>query len=277
MACVWVDNNEIPLVFWVLDGGRAKVFNHLLHVYFRFVESSIYIEEERKSKLGELQESIPKARCREEDGHCWYLPTGNYRAFKLPLPKLTTSIEILNWQSTRSTVDIPYNANALSPSSLHDVLSILPIGVFVHPLKVEKLDPFIELSSKSKGESPDLRLHRIPCSNQTTSYTKATNCNTPLNNPLQSLFSCLPLPPYLIDRVNIMECLRRLATMHLLDMNCYQWIWQPWSTNVCSFFFYYSTAMLFLNCLHASHLHLHQLLRTWREWTSVTTITLGAS
>ena len=46
MASIRVDGYDIPLVFPVGDGGRARVPSHLLHVRFRFVESSIYVEEE---------------------------------------------------------------------------------------------------------------------------------------------------------------------------------------------------------------------------------------
>jgi len=36
MACIRVDGHEVPLVFSVDGGGRARVDNHLLHVRFRF-------------------------------------------------------------------------------------------------------------------------------------------------------------------------------------------------------------------------------------------------
>ncbi len=49
MACVRVHGQDVPLVFPVDEGERAKVMSHLLHVRFRFVESSIYIEEEKLS------------------------------------------------------------------------------------------------------------------------------------------------------------------------------------------------------------------------------------
>jgi len=76
IACIQVDGHENPLLFPVHNGRRARLFHHLLHVCFRFVESSIYIKEERKSKSKELLESIPSERCVEEDGHCWYLTSG---------------------------------------------------------------------------------------------------------------------------------------------------------------------------------------------------------
>jgi len=55
MACIRDDGHEVPLVFPVDKEGLAKVESHMLHVRFKFVESTIYVEEERKSELGELQ------------------------------------------------------------------------------------------------------------------------------------------------------------------------------------------------------------------------------
>ena len=49
---VWlrVDGHDIPLVFPVIDGRRTRVPCHLLHVHFKFVEISIYVEEEKWSE-----------------------------------------------------------------------------------------------------------------------------------------------------------------------------------------------------------------------------------
>ena len=51
MASIRVDGYDIPLVFSIGDGGRARVPCHILHVRFRFVESSIYVEEEKGQTL----------------------------------------------------------------------------------------------------------------------------------------------------------------------------------------------------------------------------------
>jgi len=83
-------------VFPIHEGGHARVLSHLLQVRFTFVESSIYVEEERKLELWELQESISIAKYIEEDGYCWYLTLENYKAYRLPLSKLVASIEILS-------------------------------------------------------------------------------------------------------------------------------------------------------------------------------------
>ena len=58
MASIRVDGFDIPLVFPIGDDGRARVPCHLLHVRFRFVESSIYVEEEKRSDSGEVVQSI---------------------------------------------------------------------------------------------------------------------------------------------------------------------------------------------------------------------------
>jgi len=73
MACIRVDGHEVPLLFPVAMGGLARVFSHLLHVRFKFVESSIYVEVEKKSSLDELLQSFPIAKLVEEEGHCQYL------------------------------------------------------------------------------------------------------------------------------------------------------------------------------------------------------------
>ena len=83
-------------MFPVQDQGKARIMCHLLHVRFKFVECSIYIEEERRSKAGELVESIPIEKSVEDDGHCWYLTLGNYRAFGLPLAILAACTEIVS-------------------------------------------------------------------------------------------------------------------------------------------------------------------------------------
>jgi len=75
---------------------RAIVFSPLLHVHFRFVELSIYVEEERKSDDGELIQSNPLVKSVEESNHCWYLPSGNYRVYGFPLSLLAVSTEILS-------------------------------------------------------------------------------------------------------------------------------------------------------------------------------------
>ncbi len=73
-----------------------------------FVESFIYVEEEKKSQLGELQESILVVKLVEDEGNCWYLTLENYRAYGFPLSILTTSTKILSHQSDTSIVDMPY-------------------------------------------------------------------------------------------------------------------------------------------------------------------------
>ena len=97
MASIRVDGYDIPLVFPVGDGGHARVPSHLLHVRFRFVESSIYVEEEHRSEAGDVVKSIPIGKSAEAGTYAWYLPPGNYRAYGLPLSMLAAFIKIHTW------------------------------------------------------------------------------------------------------------------------------------------------------------------------------------
>ena len=94
MASIRVDGYNIPLVFLIGDGGHARVPCHLLHIRFRSVESSIYVEEEKRSDSVEVVQSIPVVKSAEAGIYCWYLPPGNYRAYGLPLSMLGASTEI---------------------------------------------------------------------------------------------------------------------------------------------------------------------------------------
>ena len=70
MASIRVDGYDIPPVFPIGDGGRATVPCHLLHVRFKFVESSIYVEEEKRSDSGEVVQSIPVVKSEEARTYC---------------------------------------------------------------------------------------------------------------------------------------------------------------------------------------------------------------
>jgi hypothetical protein len=217
MACIRVDGHEVPLMFPVEDGGRARVLSHLLHVRFRFVESSVYVEEEKMSESGKLKEFVPVLKSMEDAGHCWYLSPGNYRAYGLPLSTLGSSTEILSRQSDNSTVDMPYIAHGVSPSASPQVSPVLLKPSLLHAVKVEKLDPIIELSSESEGESPELIVKNPGCSIGTTNNERVilnSTSESPSNSQLQSSLSRPPLYPYPSGRVSIMDCLNRLAKMH---------------------------------------------------------------
>src|SRR4051794_38803390 len=111
MAYIQVDGYEIPIVFPVGEGSRALVCSHLLHVRFKFVESSLYVEEEKMSVSSSLLQSITVEK---SDDDCWYLLPRNYRAYGLPLALLPASTEILSCQSNTSTVNMPYNTPPIS-------------------------------------------------------------------------------------------------------------------------------------------------------------------
>ena len=54
MASIRVDGHEVPIVFPLDEEGFATVSTHLLHVRFKFIESSLYVEEEKHSESGEI-------------------------------------------------------------------------------------------------------------------------------------------------------------------------------------------------------------------------------
>ena len=156
MASIRVDGYDIPLVFPIGDGGRARVPSHLLHVRFRFLESSIYVEEEQRSESGDVVQSIPVGKAAKDGTYAWYLPPGNYRAYGLPLSMLAASTEIHSRQSHNSTVDMPCSPRALLRSPPTEGLGV-PHTSAIHPVvKVERLDPIIELSSEFEEESPNI-------------------------------------------------------------------------------------------------------------------------
>ncbi len=98
MACIRVDSHEVPLMFPIEDGGHARVLSHLLYIRFRFVESSIYVEEERMSESGKVKEFVPIVKSAKDEGHCWYLSPGNYKAYGLLLSMLGSSTQMLSRQ-----------------------------------------------------------------------------------------------------------------------------------------------------------------------------------
>ena len=85
MACIRVDGYDIPLVFSAENGTRTRVLCHLLHIRFRFLEASIYVEEEKMLDLGEVQQFVPVVSSVGDGMHCWYLNPDNYRSYGLPL------------------------------------------------------------------------------------------------------------------------------------------------------------------------------------------------
>ncbi len=101
MACIQLDGHKVPLLFSINDGGRTRVLNHFLHIRLRFVESSIYIKEERMLKSDEVQHFVHVMRFVEDGGQCWFLTTRNYRTDGFPLFMLATSTKILSYAPIR--------------------------------------------------------------------------------------------------------------------------------------------------------------------------------
>ena len=217
MASIRVDIYDIPLVFPVGDGGRARVPCHLPHVRFRFVESSIYVEEEKRSDSGEVVQSIPVVKSAEAGTYCWYLPPGNYRAYGLPLSILGASTEIQSRLSHNSTVDMPCSPRAPTRSPPREALRVPHMTAVLPVVKVERLDSIIELSSKSEGESPNVDGQKRSCSIRTAfgqvDIVKSL-CTTPSRRHSNSSLSISPIQTHVLAKASIMECLKRLASMH---------------------------------------------------------------
>ena len=217
MASIRVDGYDIPLVFPVGDGGLARVPSHLLHVRFRFVESSIYVEEEQRSKSGDVVQSIPVEKSAEAGTYAWYLPLRNYRAYGLLLSMLATSTEIHNRQSHNSTVDMPCSPCALLCSPPREALRIPHTSAVLPVVKVERLDPIIELSSESEGESPIVHKQKRSSSLQMASkhpdIVKSMS-TTPSTTPCHSSLPVPPIETHVLRRPSIMDCLPCLASMH---------------------------------------------------------------
>ena len=217
MANIRVDGHEVPLVFPLDEIGCATVSTHLLHVHFKFVESSIYVEEEKHSELGEIQQSIPVARSTAGDARCWYLRSGNYRAYGLPLHMPPLSAEIGSRQSVGSTVNRPVISEIGAGRPLLECPASFPPKGTPTVVKVEKLDTIVELSSKSKGESPTLICTLKPCPLQRGSEGKKrapSAWTIPSSSPLQPSISQSPLHRSTINRTGIMECLKGLSNLH---------------------------------------------------------------
>ena len=217
MASIRVDGYDIPLVFPVGDGGHARVPSHLLHVRFRFVESSIYVEEEQRSESGDVVQSIPVGKAAEAGTYAWYLPPGNYKAYGLPLSMLAASIEIHSRQSHNSTVDMPCSPRALLRNPPREGPRVPHTSAVLPIVNVERLDPIIELSSESEEESSNVNGQKRSSSVRMVSgqpdIAKSMS-TTPSRTPFHSSFSVPPTTARVQPRLSIMECLLRLASMH---------------------------------------------------------------
>ena len=163
MASIRVDGHEVPLVFPLDEQGCATMSTHLLHVRFKFVESSIYVEEEKHSESGEIQQSILVARSTAGDARCWYLRSGNYRAYGLPLHMPPLSTEIGSCQSAGSTVNRPVIGKTGTGRPIPKCPASFPPYGTPTIMKVEKLDTIVELSSELEEESSTLIRILKPC------------------------------------------------------------------------------------------------------------------
>jgi len=107
-------------------------------------------------------------------------------------------------------MDMPYVSCRISPSISHDVSPVIRNRAIIQKVKVEDLDPIIELSSESEGEPPHWRLQKQPCaipSGLQDVDMQNLILDAPCNSPALSSHSRPLVHPILVERVNIMDCL----------------------------------------------------------------------
>jgi hypothetical protein len=115
------------------------------------------------------------------------------------------SNEVVSRQSNNSTVDMPHFPHmpqAVSPNLACQFLPMLPSSEILQKVKVEILDPIIELSSESEEESPNFTLREKPRKFLPVMSEKAlvnSVSNTPSNSHAQTTFSRPPLHPTPLD------------------------------------------------------------------------------
>jgi len=79
---------------------------------------------------------------------------------------LAASTEILSRHSDASIVDMPYVTESVLANPPYEVFHVIYNTAVLCLVKVEKLDPIIELSSELEGESPNLTLPKQTHSNE---------------------------------------------------------------------------------------------------------------
>ena len=184
---------------------------------FRFVESSIYVEEEQRSKSGDVVQSIPVGKSAEAGTYACYLRPKKYRAYGLPLSMLAASTEFHGQQFHNSIVDMPCSPRALLRSPPREALHVPHTSAVLPILKVERLDPIIDLSSESEGKSSIVHGQKRSFSLRMASghpdVVKSMS-TTPSGTPCHSSLSVPPIEAHVLQRPSIMDCLLRLASMH---------------------------------------------------------------
>ena len=76
IASIRADGYEILLVLPLEEEGYAILSSHLAHVWFKFVQSNIYVEQEVMSESGHLKESVHMQKVVVNNGHVWHLRQG---------------------------------------------------------------------------------------------------------------------------------------------------------------------------------------------------------
>ena len=130
---------------------------------------------------------------------------------------LGASTEIHSRQSHNSTVDMPCSPRALLCSPPREALRVPHTSAVLPVVKVERLDPIIELSSESEEESPNVNGQK-----QSSSVRMASGqpdivksmCTVPSRTHCHSSLSVPPIETHVLPKPSIMDCLLRLASMH---------------------------------------------------------------
>jgi hypothetical protein len=96
MAYIRATGHSVPLMMQIAEGGHARVYANVLHAYFGFHPTSIYIEEEVLSELGKVNRTIPQLSFRNDEGQYWLLPLGRCRAFGLNVALMAASTDLVS-------------------------------------------------------------------------------------------------------------------------------------------------------------------------------------
>jgi hypothetical protein len=148
------------------------------------------------SESGEVDRSILQLRFRDIDGHHWVLPHGKYRAFGLTRALMAAFTDLMSQPSDMSSVQPP----------------------FLHSVKLECPDNLVNLfSDSSEGAIPNILFptfaaHTPISDSKYSEYSKSVF--TLVGSFGHSNLSWPPCHPHTREYPSVMQCLRRLASLH---------------------------------------------------------------
>ena len=194
MAYIRDSGHNVPFVLQIGEDGYAQLYSHLLYAHFGFYLSSIYIEEEVLSKLGEVHKSILQLSFRDDEGQLWLLPPRRYRAFGINAALMAASTDLVLQPSYMSSIQTP----------------------LLHLMKLESSDNLVNLfSDSSEGGLPNIppptpAIHTPISNSKYNEYSKFVF--TPISSSGQSKFSQPPCHSNICEYSNAMQYLRSLAS-----------------------------------------------------------------